>query len=154
MADDKKANEQEESAEPKGASDAAEEAQPGDGDSKEAGRARRLANLGGGGNAHVLKHRVAKRQRESTVLTREELAVALSNQLRSKSLPAHTMAPLARVLADIQGYSKGPPEPPEPLGDLDALIRELQPEDFDDSPDSTEPEAGDTPFAKPESSND
>ena len=121
---------------------------------KEAGRARRLANLGGGGNAHVLKHRVAKRMRESTVLTREELAVTLSNQLRSKSLPAHAVAPLARVLADIQGYSKGPPEDAkEPLGDLDALIEELQPDDpaeADDQPDSPEPEARDTPKPDPE----
>ncbi len=152
MADDKKANEDKESTEPKGASDSADEAQPGDGDSKEAGRARRLANLGGGGNAHVLKHRAAKRQRESTILSREELAVILSNHLRNKSLPAHAVASLARVFADVEGYSKGPPpEDTKPkLLDLDALIEELQPDDPDDPPNSPESEAGDPPKPDPE----
>ena len=152
MADDKRADEPEESAEPKGTSDAAEETQPGDGDSKETARARRLANLGGGGNAHVLKHRAAKQARESTVLTREELAAMLSRVLRDSRTKAPYFAQNARVLSDIMGYSKGPPaiDPSLPTGDLQAFIEELQPDDPDDSPDSPESEAGDPPKPDPE----
>ena len=148
------------SAELKRASDAAAEAQPGiretPDDSTEARRARRLANLGGGGNAHVLKHREAKRARDSTILSREELAVMLSNVLRNSRTKAPYFAPLAKVLSGIMGYDKGPPpiDPSKPTADLQELIAELQPEDVPETtPDEPEPEAGDHPFAKPKSSN-
>ncbi len=119
------------------------------GAAKPGARKRSNANLQGGTAATAARARAAKKARESGVLSRKELAVILSNQLRSKSLPAHAMASLARVLADIQGYSKGPPpEDAKPqLLDLDALIEELQPDDPDDS---TESEAGDPPKPDPE----
>ncbi len=149
MADDKKANEQEESAEPKGTSDAVDEAPPGDGDSKEARRARRLANLGGGGNAHVLKHRAAKRARQSAVITHEEMAVELSQLLRDKRTQPAYKAQIAKVLVDMLGYSqKGAEErdASQPTHDIRELILQLDRAEggrfFCDNDDCTRPLIG------------